>query len=254
MTARRHVRVLAWVTCALVGATTTAAAKPFPPPDELVGDDLVVATDPVVVVDPVPVVVEPVGVAVAVEPVAVVVEPVIVQPDPYYQQEPYGLPVAPPTREVPSESTYAMASAVQAWMTERDGMNELGRGGALSFGFLQRRGDFPSGVELSGVFLTGDRASVYDLSLRVIGSPEIRDKKVLPFIAIGLTVGASRLVTEEAKALGQDVSYGFSIGPSAAVGLHGFLSDNLYWRAGAGYLGAGIGAYTADLGIGFVVD
>ncbi len=259
MTARRHVRVLVGVTCALVGLATTATARPAPVPDPLVGDDLVVATDPVVVVPPDPVVVATDPVVVATDPQpAVIVEPVIdpvPQPEMYVPDHgPYALPVDPPPRESPRESTYVMGSATQAWMSERDGVGQLGRGGTLSFGFLQRRGDMPTGVELSGVFLHGDRASVYDLSLRLIASPKIGDRTVVPFIAMGLAVGASRLVSEEAKAFGEDASFGFSIGPSAALGLHGFLGDKTYWRAGAGFLGAGLGAYTADIGIGFVVD
>jgi hypothetical protein len=36
-----------------------------------------------------------------------------------------------------------------------------------------------------------------------------------------------------------------------AAGVHGFLSDKLYWRAELGFLGAGPGGVTGQLGLGY---
>jgi len=148
----------------------------------------------------------------------------------------------------------AWASGLQAWVSEQKGVTSLGQGASLAFAFMERDGDFPTGFEVSAVFLSGERASVYDLSFRLIGSAKIGRRKLVPFAAIGIAAGASRLVTDEQKMSGADVAYGWAIGPSAATGVHGFLSDKLYWRASAGFLGTGVGAMTADLGLGLVVD
>lgn len=163
-------------------------------------------------------------------------------------------PAPPPPKPVPGESTIVLASGAYAWTSDDGGVRELGPGGALSFVHVERRGDFPTGVEVSGFFLHGDDASVYDLSIRLIGSTKLGREPIAPFVAIGLCAGATRIVDAQAKASGEDVSYGLALGPSAAIGLHGFLNDTLYWRAGAGVLAAGVPAVTADLGIGVVLD
>ena len=165
--------------------------------------------------------------------------------------QPHPLPVPPPPRESPRESFVVLASGLQAWMSDDGGMTDLGQGGVLSFTWLQRRGDFPTGVDVSGVFLATDDASVYDLSFRILGSPKIGRRSVVPFAAFGLAAGASRLASKQPDAM---ASYGWSIGPSAAVGLHGFLGDRVYWRGGAGFLGTGFGAVTAELGLGMVIE
>lgn len=256
----RAPRVLVGVICTL-GAASIAAAQE--------GDPLVVATDPPPPPPPAdPVVVEA---QVAVDPL--LVQPVVVEPtpsptfgevlaaQPVYQEPYYDYddPVYYPTDVFPSESIIATASAMQGWLSQPAGLEQFGRGGTLGFAFLQRDGEFPTGAEATGVFLFGDRASVYDLSLRLIGSPKIGKKLFVPFAAVGLAVGASRVVENGTAEMstdkdGGDAKYGFAIGPSAAVGLHGFVGKKYYWRAGAGFLGAGIGAITADLGIGIVVD
>lgn len=176
---------------------------------------------------------------------------IAVDPNTYY--------VAPPAEEhVPDESMVVTASATQAWLSQPGGLEAAMRGGTVGFSWLQRDGEFPTGAEATGVFLFGDRASTYALSLRLIGSPEIGKRMLVPYAAVGLAVGASRVVDARSAAMEVDpepnASYGFAIGPSAAVGLHGFLGNKLYWRAGAGFVAAGIGAVTADLGVGFVVD
>ncbi len=234
-------RVLLGVVCALTATATLAAASP-PPPDDWVHEEVVVEQQ--VAVDPAPVV--------------VVQEPV--QPpyvDPYYYPDPYPQPVF--VDEGPRESIVATASAMQAWLSQPSGLETMGRGGTLGFTFLQRRGDFPTGAEATGIFLFGDQASVYDLSLRMIASPKIGKRLLVPFVAVGLAIGASRVVDARSTAMQvapkiTAATYGFAIGPSAALGVHGFVGKKWYWRAGAGYVGAGVGAITADLGVGMVVD
>jgi hypothetical protein len=146
------------------------------------------------------------------------------------------------------------ASGLQAWLSEEQGMRSLGQGAALSFAFMERDGDFPTGFDMSAVFLSGEHASIYDLSFRLIGSAKIKARPIVPFVALGLAAGANRLVSDEQKMSGEHVAYGWAIGPSAAGGVHGFLSKKVYWRASAGFLGTGIGAMTADVGLGLTVD
>jgi hypothetical protein len=237
--------------CALVGSSATAAA------DEVVAPDVVEPTPPVeptqglvVATDPVP---DP-QVQVQVQVEAPVPEPVA---DPYIIHEPYydhPAPLPPEPEKYPHESVVVWASGLQAWLSEEQGMTSLGQGASLSFAFMERDGDFPTGFDVSAVFLSGERASVYDLSFRLIGSAKIQNRKLVPFAALGLAAGAARLVTDEQKMSGEDVAYGWAIGPSAAAGVHGFLSKKVYWRASAGFLGTGIGAMTADVGFGLTVD
>ena len=60
-----------------------------------------------------------------------------------------------------------------------------------------------------------------------------------------------RQVPEHAPIAGQ--AAGLGLGPSGAVGLHGFLSERIYWRASAGFIGAGVGTFSTDLGLGWVI-
>ncbi len=248
-------RVLLGAVCALAGTAHIALAEEAPPPPPDWVEDPTpdqIAVDPVVVETP-----PPTDLTVAVDPATLIVADPPPEPynDPYYGY--YDTPVYP-VDESPSESVLVTASAVQAWMSQPSGLEQMGRGGSLGIAWLQRHGDFPTGVEAQGVFVFGDRASAYDLSLRLVGSPKIGKRLFVPYAAIGLAVGASRIsdarTMEMSTDKGPDSTYGFAIGPSASVGVHGFFGKKWYWRAGAGFVGAGIGAVTADLGVGIVVD
>lgn len=211
--------VLGGATCVLVAAVSVAQASPPPEPPP---DGQIIAVDPYPPPPP---------------------------PDP----EPYGLPPSPPEAPVPGESVVMLVSGAQAWLSDGAGLEAMGQGAALSMTFLERHGDFPTGFDISALFLHGDRASAYDLTMRIIGSPKIGRRKVVPFASFGVVAGASRLEAMDAKP-GDPAAHGWAIGPSAAVGLHGFVGNGMYWRAAGGFLGTGVGAITADLGIGFVID
>jgi len=249
MIVSKHARVLVGACCALATTATIAAASPPPPADweqdVLVPVEVTPPVEPVVVVEQ----------QVAVDPIVVVTPDPI--PDPYYAQ-PYYEPYIEPVDEGPRESIVVTGSAMQAWLSRPSGLEVAARGGTIGFSWLQRRGDFPTGVEVTGVFLVGDQMTSYALSSRVVGSPKLGKRLVVPYAAVGIAIGASRVVDRGVAAMQKDpmsaASYGFAIGPSAEVGLHGFLSKQLYWRAGAGFVGAGVGAITADAGVGFVLD
>jgi hypothetical protein len=232
------------VLSALLGAVTPAFADQVavpPPPDPVVvpvdPQGLVIAVDPDPVAAPVP---EP-------EP-----EPItIVQPEPY--PEPYSDPVAPP-RESPRSSTFVYGAASQVNVSGRTGIDPAGWGGTVGLGHLERHGEQPTGVDVSGTFLTGDSVSIYDLSVRIVASPKINSRVLVPYVAIGICAGASRIITDRDRMSGRHVDFGLGIGPSASLGVHGYVGNSEYWRLGAGFLGAGVGAVTADLAVGMVVD
>jgi hypothetical protein len=206
---------------------------------------------------------EPQGLIIAVETVeqqAPVPEPepeVLVQPepyvDPYIDMQPYSDPVAPP-RESPSESTFVYGAASQLGISGRTGIDAAGFGGTVGFGHLDRHGDQPTGVDVSATFLSGPDVSIYDLSVRLVASPKINNRVLVPYLAVGICAGASRIITDRDRMTNKHVDFGLGIGPSASLGVHGFVGKSLYWRAGAGFLGAGVGAVTADLAVGLVVD
>jgi hypothetical protein len=225
---------------ALVFAATPAfadqVAVPEPPPPPEPPQGLVIATDPVAA--PVP------------DPV-IAVEPYVEQPyvEPYVEP-----PYVEPPRESPRSSTFVYGAASQLNISGRSGIDPAGWGGTIGFGHLERHGDQPTGVDVAGTFFTGRDVSIYDLSIRIVASPKINNHVLVPYIAIGFCAGASRIITDRDRMTGKHVDYGLGIGPSASLGLHGFVGKSLYWRAGAGFLGAGVGAVTADLAVGMVVD
>jgi hypothetical protein len=171
--------------------------------------------------------------------------------DPPPDPQPYSDPVAEP--EAPHESTVLYGAVSQMSISGDAGLEPAGFGGTVGFTWLQRHGDQPTGFDVAGTFLTGEDVSIYDLSLRLIASPKIGRHAILPYVALGFCAGASRLVTDRDRSSMKDVHYGLGIGPSASAGLHGFMGK-FYWRAGAGFLGAGVGAVTADLTVGMVMD
>jgi hypothetical protein len=177
----------------------------------------------------------------------IAVDPPPPPPPPEY---PLPLPPAP----VPQESFVVVGSAVQSWISGTERLEQLGRGANLSFTWLQRDGEFPSGVDMSGLFLRGEDASVYALSMRLMGSAKVGRRALVPFAAFGIGAGLTRLEMDVDATKASEVQSGWALGPSAAIGLHGFLSDSVYWRGQAGFVGVGAGALTADLGLGFVID
>ena len=70
---------------------------------------------------------------------------------------------------------------------------------------------------------------------------------------ISFCAGASRIVTDRDRMSNRHVDFGLGIGPSGSAGVHGFVGKSFYWRAGAGFLGAGVGAVTADLAVGMTL-
>ena len=179
--------------------------------------------------------------AIAVPGGAARAEAILVDPNPH----PLPLPVAPPPRAVPEESMFLSAGATQAYVSGADGgLGRFGRGGALTLALLERRGELPTGVEARGVFLDGDGGQQFTLALHVVASAKIARRPLVPFVALGLAAGSARM---------GDAS-GVAIGPSGALGLHGFLADSLYWRASASAIGVGAGTLVGELAVGWAFE
>src|SRR5690606_32265869 len=97
----------------------------------------------------------------------------------------------------------------------------------------------------------GERGRSYTLTARLLLTPRLQRKHLArPFLALGPAFAIARLDEGGDKGTGA----GLGIGPSAAIGLHGFLSHRVYWRASAGFVGAGIGTFSTDVGLGWVID
>lgn len=250
-----HAAVAAAALASLAGLATAAAKPAHVPLDDVdplddVTQGLVIAGDAEAPPPPDAVIAEPVETAYMVPPPQPIADP----------PEPYDDPPALPTSrrdDYQRESTLLFAGAAQGWLSQRDGLDRFGRGASLGFGFLQRDGHFPSGCDVAATMVRGDGGAVYDLSVRVIGSAKIGRRLAVPYVAIGLVAGASRVEGQplDGKLVtGETSSWGFGLGPTAALGLHGFLSDKVYWRSGVGFLGAGAGLVTADLALGITMD
>ncbi len=128
-------------------------------------------------------------------------------------------------------------------------MQRIGRGGGASLLWLCRCDDATVGIELSTLFLAGSQDErVYDLGFGTVLSFGLRDKPLaVPYITLGIDVSAVSV----ADAPGSR-GHGVSMGVHGGGGLHGYLGDELYWRAQVGYLGAGIQGITGALTLGYV--
>ena len=143
----------------------------------------------------------------------------------------------------------AAASAVSFRVPSTSGgLTTFGHGGGLSLAWLDVGGEFPTGFEADAIFVSDqDGGRFFDLGLSIIGSAKISDNLAVPFASVGLDVSGVSLPT----AMG-DTEGGLALGVHGNVGLHGFLSDDIYWRGEVGYLGAALGGVKAQLSVGWV--
>ena len=103
------------------------------------------------------------------------------------------------------------------------------------------------GGEAQVNFLHGEQGRrVYDLGLSFVIAYSLKKNPVAPYMRLGLDLvgtGDDQLDPERARRI--------MVGVHGAVGLHGFLSKKLYWRAEVGFLGAGPGGVHSQIGIGY---
>lgn len=156
----------------------------------------------------------------------------------------------PPPRPKPRKASMGFAAAGMSYAG--DEMTPLERfGPQATMGIVHVSHRKEPGFEVIAGMNGGERGRSYTLTARLILTPRLeRTHLARPFLALGPAFAIGRL--DEGADKG--AAAGLGIGPSGAVGLHGFLSHRVYWRASAGFVGAGIGTFSGDLGLGWVID
>jgi hypothetical protein len=213
------------------------------------------APDPVPVPVPVPVpdqVVDPAPTSIAAPDDSLVNRrSVVLDDDIAIDPPPEPAPSPPPPPEPPRSSLIVIGSALTARMPEGAGqLSDLGRGAALSIGWLQRRGDLPTGMMVRGMAVGSDGTRVYSLDVQIVASAKIGRRWFVPFVGIGLAFGSARFATTEK----QMATSGMALGPVGGLGLHGFIGDSLYWRAELSAIGAGAAIVLGGVSVGWVFD
>jgi hypothetical protein len=172
--------------------------------------------------------------------------------DPYIQVATDPPPLPPtPAPDPPRRATIAVATGGMTFASDHDtALERFGGTGGVGILHLTHDDDDPGFEAVAGV-AGGDRGRSYTLAARMVVTARLRRKDAIrPFVALGAGFAIARL-DEEGD--GKNAASGVGIGPSAAVGVHGFLSQRVYWRAGAGFVGAGIGTFSTDLSLGWVI-
>ena len=171
--------------------------------------------------------------------------PIVIAGDPHPQPEPYVEPPPPPRRASIGFAAGGMSYAGDT-MTP---LERFGRQATMGIVHISHREE--PGFEAIAGATGGDRGRSYTLAVRLLLTPRLERKHALrPFLAVGAAFAIARLDEGSDKGAGA----GLGIGPSGAIGFHGFLSHRVYWRASAGFVGAGIGTFSTDLGLGWVID
>jgi hypothetical protein len=166
-------------------------------------------------------------------------------PPPQPEPEPYVEPPPPPRQASIGLALGGMTYASDT-MTPLETFGPSGGMGIVHIAHREEPG-FEALVGATG----SERGRSYSLTVRLlIGAKLERKNLARPFLAIGPAFAIARLAQTDDKSSGA----GMGIGPSGAIGLHGFLSHRVYWRASAGFVGAGIGTFSTDLGLGWVID
>lgn len=147
------------------------------------------------------------------------------------------------------DAMLAAASAVAFRVPSASGsLEQFGTGGGLSLAWLDVGGEFPTGLEADAIFVTGeDGGRFYDLGLSIIGSGRVGANIAVPFASVGLDLSGVSLPTSSGGNEG-----GMALGVHGNVGLHGFVTPDVYWRGQIGYLGAAIGGVKAQISVGWV--
>lgn len=155
----------------------------------------------------------------------------------------------PGTAHAGREAAIGSISTTELRTSEGGHLERFGNGLGVAISFMELDGDITAGFEGSTMFLMGeDGARLYNLAISAIAGFPVRDKAVAPFIIVGLDLAAAAEPHAERDASGRNVMAGVHGG----LGLHGFMSDRVYWRGQVGFLGAAVGGVTGQLALGYV--
>lgn len=147
------------------------------------------------------------------------------------------------------EKAIGSISTTELRTSEGGELVRFGDGVGAAITFLELDSDFTAGFEGSTMFLAGpDGARLYNLAISAIAGFGLRDKTVAPFIIVGLDLAAAAEPRAERGGDGRNVMAGVHGG----LGLHGFLSDRVYFRGQVGFIGAAVGGVTGQLALGYV--
>lgn len=157
----------------------------------------------------------------------------------------------PPRDTTPGAAMIVAASAFAARMPDGAARwQDLGAGGALSVGWLQRRAEAPTGFLLRGMAIGDERARIYTFDAQVILSARLDHHRVVaPYLGLGLAFGTARYTDGAGD---KRADSGLALGPVGGFGLHGFVTDDVYWRTELSAIGAGGAVVFAGLSLGWV--
>jgi hypothetical protein len=173
-----------------------------------------------------------------------------VAPEPAIAADPGDVP-DPPGDSTPDAAMIVAASAFAARMPDGAARwQDLGAGGALSIGWLQRRAQAPTGFLVRGMAIGDERARLYTFDAQVILSARLDHHRVVaPYLGLGLAFGTARYTDGDGD---KRADSGLALGPAGGFGLHGFVTDDVYWRAELSAIGAGGAVVFAGLSLGWV--
>jgi hypothetical protein len=103
--------------------------------------------------------------------------------------------------------------------------------------------DNGAAVEIGGTVLRGADGAEIDLFSLTTYFSFPMDHAIAPYISFGLDVAATSI----------DGEGGLGLGAHGGVGVHGLVGKRFYWRAGAGYLGAGPGGVVGQVAVGWAL-
>lgn len=144
----------------------------------------------------------------------------------------------------------SISTASVAAPDDRGRLEHFGSGGAMSFLWLERCSEMRpcGGVEASALFIRGEHeARLYDLSLAIVGTFSPEEHPLAPFLSLGLDMAATTIPDLQGGA----PSRGVALGVHGNIGVHAIVSDDIYLRAQAGYVGAGLGGVKGELALGY---
>lgn len=156
--------------------------------------------------------------------------------------------VAAPSRAEARESLLmSMGALAIVEPTENGGRDGL-YGVAAGVALLDHESEIwrvEPGFELQGsaAFGRGARWQA-DWWLGFVATWRLTPEAINPFIALGPTLGYF--------ARSEDTN-GWGLGVRGDIGFHGILGDSLYWRAGIGVMGPGIGGFRSELSVGYAI-
>lgn len=169
------------------------------------------------------------------------------------------LAAAPAPAQAGGDDVVTLVNLTNLRHTGEDGRVAESRGGGID---LQILPSAPFTVSMGGWFALGvasgapERRDVYDFHVQVGLKPErTKGTAVAPFLTVGLDV---LYVTSYQD---KRTYRGTTLGASAQAGIIGYAGDRVFYRAGAGYLGAivpgtgdDLGGLVLQVGLGYSLD